>query len=161
MVGWHHWLVGHEFEQCLVMVMDREAYCAAVHGVTKSQTCLSDWTELETYSTILYILHAFIHILYLLKMLRNKYYMLHFKFAYRIATAWEFLWSGYRAVILICRLPDGFLQSETVEEWKGAWGCWGPWRVSLRSVIGWLESHEHSFSYDYQCTWNTEIQGYS
>ena len=28
------------------LVMDREARCAAVYGVTKSQTQLSNWTEL-------------------------------------------------------------------------------------------------------------------
>ena len=44
MVGWHHLLNGHEFEQTWEMVRDREACRAIVHGITKSrtQTRLSD-----------------------------------------------------------------------------------------------------------------------
>ena len=43
MVGWHHRLNGHEFEQLQERVKDRETWCVAVHGVSKSRTWLSDW----------------------------------------------------------------------------------------------------------------------
>ena len=46
MVGWHHWLNGHELNKLQGLVMDREAWHAAVHGVTKGLTQLSNWTEL-------------------------------------------------------------------------------------------------------------------
>ena len=45
-VGWHHQLNGHEFK-VQELVMDRDVWHVAVHGVAKSQTRLSDWTELN------------------------------------------------------------------------------------------------------------------
>ena len=44
MVGWHHQLNGHEFEQALGDGEGREGWGAAVHGVTKNQKWVSDWT---------------------------------------------------------------------------------------------------------------------
>ena len=42
MVGLHHRLDGHEFEQAPAVGRDREAWRAAVHGVAKGRTPLSD-----------------------------------------------------------------------------------------------------------------------
>ena len=42
---WHHWLDG--LSELQELVLDREAWCAAIHGVAKSQTRLGDWTELK------------------------------------------------------------------------------------------------------------------
>ena len=53
MVGWHHRLTGCGFGWTSGLVIEREAWHAAVHGVAKSQTQLSDWTELN-YFTILW-----------------------------------------------------------------------------------------------------------
>ena len=44
------------------LVMDREAWRSATHGVTKSQTRLSNWTELEVLKKVLLVVSgAFYH----------------------------------------------------------------------------------------------------
>ena len=47
MAGWHHRLNGHEFEWTPGVGDGQKAWHAAVHGVTKSQTELNNWTELN------------------------------------------------------------------------------------------------------------------
>ena len=42
MAGWHHRLDGHSLGEIRELVMDRKAWHAAVHGVTKSRTLLRD-----------------------------------------------------------------------------------------------------------------------
>ena len=42
MVRWHHRLNGLDLGKLRELVMDREAWSAAVHGVVKSQTRLSN-----------------------------------------------------------------------------------------------------------------------
>ena len=45
MVGWHHQLDGHEFEQVPGVGDGQGSWCAAVHQVAKSQIGQSDWTD--------------------------------------------------------------------------------------------------------------------
>ena len=47
MVGWHHHSTDMSLSRLQELVMDREAWHAAVHGITKSRTRLSNRTELR------------------------------------------------------------------------------------------------------------------
>ena len=47
MAGWHHRLDGHEFEWSPGVVDGQGGLACCIHGVTKSWTWLSDWTELK------------------------------------------------------------------------------------------------------------------
>ena len=61
--GWQRmsWLDGNidsmymSLSKLWVLVMDRKAWCAAVHGVTKSWTWLSDWTELRLHRSEIHL----------------------------------------------------------------------------------------------------------
>ena len=68
------------------LVMDREAWPAAVHGITRSQTWLSDWTEpkfklmslfsMYVHESVYIILYIFIWDIYYIWYIHNYYYII-------------------------------------------------------------------------------------
>ena len=114
MVGWHHRHDSHEFEQALGVVMNREAWHAAVYGVTKSWTRLSDWTELNSLS--------FSHFLLFLK-----------KENFRSFSQIEknFWWRHYTGI---------FWLQETFENQYNQYWCWS-W--SSNTLATWCEEPTH------------------
>ena len=57
------------------LVMDREALHAAVHGVTKSRSQLSDWTD-----WYICLCHMYLHIPFFHISVKNIYFVLYVKF---------------------------------------------------------------------------------
>ena len=90
------------------LVMDREAWRAAVHGVTKSRTRLSNWTELKDHiNTRKEVPYSFIscfiifHMIFRFKLSTSKKSLLEF---------WQFYW--------ICRIHKGYWQSPWFKSFK-------------------------------------------
>ena len=51
-VGWHHYSMDMNLNKFQKLMMDREAWHAAIHAVAKSRTRLNDWTELNWASLV-------------------------------------------------------------------------------------------------------------
>ena len=82
MVGWHHWLNDMNLSKLWEILKDREAWRAAIHGIAKSQTELSEWNELRStqllqmsrFPSYLWVNNIPLHIYTTISLLKNKIY---------------------------------------------------------------------------------------
>ena len=54
MVGWHHWLNGHEFERVSGVGDGQGGLVCCIYGVTKSRAQLREWTEKVIQTSVIY-----------------------------------------------------------------------------------------------------------
>ena len=86
-------LMDMSLSELLELVMDREAWSPAIHGLTKTRIWLSNWTELNWYFTSLrfkYLLEFF-----LILCIRDLLFLSHLLFNHLFLSAWSHGYSFY------------------------------------------------------------------
>ena len=84
------------------LVMDREAWRAAIHGVTKSRTWLSNWTELkylclsQSYFCSIYINYIYTHIFLKFKNCTKIYLCFNFHLFCMLCIILSFMFSSFK-----------------------------------------------------------------
>ena len=154
MAGWHHWLDGHEFGGLRELVMDREAWLAVIHGVAKSRTQLSDWTELNINSlTLPVIFQGVLALLDLLSFL-SACNFLQKKPAWMLTgIAWTLLINlGKTDILALLNLPiHGWVWVNSgVGVGQGGLACCSPWDCKESDVterLKWTELNYNIFCY--------------
>ena len=91
MAGWHHWLDGWEMSELRELVMDREAWRTVIHGVAKSRTRLSDWSDLIWY----FFNFHFYNLLLCKKKKNNLFFKANFIHIYIFNNFCDFLFSFF------------------------------------------------------------------
>ena len=98
------------------MVMDREAWRVAIHGVAKSRTWLSDWTELNWTESdsgsliLLFFFHSPLNLGTWQSLVCNPVYSLSFQFlwVFIYPTTSVFLLMTPQSILLFILTPDLF-----------------------------------------------------
>ena len=112
MVGWHHWLNGHEFEQTLGDGEGQEAWHVAVHVVAKRRTQLSDWTTTKLAKDIpkhkCYRLWSDAYLPYGQIPLCSTICVSRDAYLHSVHTFSRYLWADFCSSILWCSLAHRF-----------------------------------------------------
>ena len=114
-IWWHHRLNGHEFKQILGDGEGHEAWHAAVHGVTKSQTQLNNNIQLN--------------------IKKSKFYCMQIKKNGETVSLWNFfsLWifNGLRRKNILNSTKEGKQNNFTHQTQRTHWVC----KLGLKIVI--------------------------